>query len=65
MVSVAGTGRYRLAPWPPEKKAIDIGDFILDDTAFRQATGWQPATSLESALTMTLAYYRDRLPRYL
>ena len=65
LIKAAGRGRVERKPFPAERKAIDIGDFILDDTAFRQATGWQPATSLESALTATLAYYRDRLPRYL
>jgi UDP-glucose 4-epimerase len=30
LISIAGTGRYRLVEWPPEKKAIDIGDFYAD-----------------------------------
>ena len=32
LIDVAGTGRYRFVEWPPEKKAIDIGDFYADSS---------------------------------
>ena len=35
LIAVAGTGRYRFVEWPPEKKAIDIGDFYADSIADR------------------------------
>jgi UDP-glucose 4-epimerase len=64
LVSLAGTGRVKFVEWPPDKKAIDIGDFYADSTKFRQATGWHPATSLEDGLRATLAFYRQHIDRY-
>jgi UDP-glucose 4-epimerase len=64
MVSVAGTGRYRLAPWPPEKKAIDIGDFSTDSSLIAHTLGWRPTTPLREGLARTFAFYRAHWPHY-
>ena len=42
LIDIAGTGRFRLVEWPPEKKAIDIGDFHADSSLIRSTLGWQP-----------------------
>jgi len=39
LIRVAGSGRHRFIEWPPEKKAIDIGDFYADSTRIRQTLG--------------------------
>jgi nucleoside-diphosphate-sugar epimerase len=44
---------------------IDIGSYHANDTAFRTATGWAPATSLNEGLRLSLAWYRERLTDYL
>ena len=44
LIRVAGSGRHRFVEWPPEKKAIDIGDFYADSTRIRQTLGWTPRT---------------------
>src|SRR5688572_20285059 len=44
LVRLAGTGRYRFVEWPPEKKAIDIGDFTTDSSLILRTLGWQPVT---------------------
>jgi UDP-glucose 4-epimerase len=64
LVKAAGGGRIERRAFPAERKAIDIGDFVLDDKAFRSATGWAPQVGLDGALAATIAYYRERLPRY-
>jgi UDP-glucose 4-epimerase len=64
LISIAGTGRFRLVEWPPEKKAIDIGDFYADSTLIRETLGWQPVTTLRDGLTRTLAFYRQHLSHY-
>ena len=46
LVSVAGTGRYRFVEWPPEKKAIDIGDFYADSSLHRADARLEPMTPL-------------------
>jgi UDP-glucose 4-epimerase len=65
LIEVAGKGHYRLAQWPAEKKAIDIGSFYADSTKFRNTVGWQPQVGLREGLARTVAYYREHLPRYL
>ncbi len=41
LISAAGSGRYRFVEWPPEKKAIDIGDFYADSSLIAQTLGWR------------------------
>ena len=64
LVSVAGTGRYRFVEWPPEKKAIDIGDFFADSTRIKHTLGWQPTTPLREGLQRTIEFYRTHLHEY-
>lgn len=65
LIDVAGTGRYRMVEWPPEKKVIDIGSFYADSSKFAARVDWHPQVSLREGLTRTVAYYREHLPRYL
>src|SRR5687768_5749884 len=64
LISTAGSGRYRFVEWPPEKKAIDIGDFYADSTLIRNTLGWQAATPLRDGLQRTLDYFRKHLQHY-
>jgi UDP-glucose 4-epimerase len=65
MVGTAGSGRYRCVEWPPEKKAIDIGDFYADSSLIRAALGWHPVTPLREGLARTMAYYRTHMHQYM
>jgi UDP-glucose 4-epimerase len=65
LVKAAGRGRVERREFPAERKAIDIGDFVLDDQAFRSVTGWLPKVGLDEALAQTFAYYREHLADYL
>jgi UDP-glucose 4-epimerase len=64
LVRIAGSGRVEYVDWPPEKKAIDIGDFYADSSKFAGVTGWTPTVPLEEGLTRTVAFYRDHFERY-
>src|SRR5262245_7335968 len=64
LIKVAGSGRYRFVEWPPEKKAIDIGDFYADSTRIKQMLGWVPRTELADGLRQTIEFYRSHLDRY-
>lgn len=64
LVSIAGTGRYRCVDWPPDKKAIDIGDFYADSSLSERTFGWRPVTPLRVGLARTLDYYRAHLHHY-
>ncbi|HXY39092.1 MAG TPA: NAD-dependent epimerase/dehydratase family protein [Vicinamibacteria bacterium] len=65
LIEVAGGGRYRLVPFPPERARIDIGDFYADTAKARSVLGWDPCVPLRSGLASTIAYYRDHREHYL
>jgi UDP-glucose 4-epimerase len=64
LIQVAGTGTVRYVPWPPEKKAIDIGSFYSDSSKFAATTGWTPRVTLREGFQETVDFYRANLARY-
>ena len=64
LIRTAGSGRSRFVEWPPEKKAIDIGDFYADSTRIKQTLGWTPTTQLADGLRQTVEFYRSHFSRY-
>jgi UDP-glucose 4-epimerase len=65
LLSLAGTGRSQCVEWPPEKKAIDIGDFYADSSLIEGAVGWRPVTSLRDGLARTIEFYRAHMHHYI
>lgn len=64
LIEIAGQGSYRLVPFPPEKKVIDIGSFYADYSKIRRVLGWQPRISLREGLAQTIAFYRQHREDY-
>jgi UDP-glucose 4-epimerase len=64
LLDVAGSGSVAYVDWPPEKKAIDIGDFYADSSRFTRTTGWTPTVSLRDGLGRTVAFFRRHFDRY-
>lgn len=56
---------WQLVPFPPERKAIDIGDYHSNHSYATELLGWQPTIALEEGLRRTVDYYRQHLPAYL
>jgi UDP-glucose 4-epimerase len=64
LISITGKGSYRIVPFPPEKKAIDIGSVYSSPAKFTAATGWTARVSLEDGLARTVDYYRRYRTNY-
>jgi UDP-glucose 4-epimerase len=65
LVAANGSGEYVQRAFPGDRQKIDIGDFYADYRLIVEKLGWKPGTSLQAALTQTLAYYRTALAHYL
>jgi dTDP-glucose 4,6-dehydratase/UDP-glucose 4-epimerase len=55
---------YELVPFPPERKAIDIGDYYSDFSLIQQELGWTPKIDLREGLQRTLIYYQANFSNY-
>jgi UDP-glucose 4-epimerase len=64
MVGLGHGGTFELIPFPPERKAIDIGDYYSDYTLITQELGWQPRVGLREGLRRTIAYYQAHHRHY-
>ncbi len=64
LTSVSSGPGFRLVPFPPERKVIDIGSFYVDDSRIRHVLGWHPVVDLREGLSRSVAYYRDHSRQY-
>ena len=64
MIDVAGTGSYRLEPFPAERKVIDVGSIYIDDRKIRRVLKWRPRIELREGLGRTVAFYRAHRAEY-
>lgn len=58
MINIYQGGSYDIIPFPPERKAIDIGDCYSDFSLIEKELGWTPKVSMNEGLTQTLNYYK-------
>lgn len=64
MTDLGHGGSYELIPFPPERKAIDIGDYYSDFSLITRELGWQPKVGLREGLQRTMAYYQAHHSHY-
>ena len=65
MTDLGFGGAFELVAFPPERKAIDIGDYYSDFSLITEELGWQPKVGLREGLERTMAYYQAHLHQYL
>ena len=56
---------YQMIPFPEDKKAIDVGDFICDYSAFRDQVGWEPKVDFKEGIQRSIEYYREEFEHYI
>jgi UDP-glucose 4-epimerase len=64
IIKIAKTGRWEYAPFSPERKAQEPGDFYSDISKIRSLVGWSPRHSLEEGLRNTIEFYRENKAHY-
>lgn len=55
---------YEIVPFPEDRKAIDVGDFICDFDAFSKSFGWQPKVSFQEGIFRSLEFFKPELKNY-
>ena len=64
VIEAAETGRWEFAPFSPERKAQEPGDFYSDISKIRRVVGWEPRTCLRHGLRETVEFYRRYKHQY-
>ncbi len=64
MVNLGYGGAFELVPFPPERKAIDIGDYYSDFSLISKELGWQPKIGLIDGLQRSVAFYKENYRQY-
>jgi UDP-glucose 4-epimerase len=65
LIQLAGQGTLEIKDFPPERKRIDIGDYVADWSKIQAGLGWAPKVALPEGLQRTLEYYKGQLSEYL
>jgi UDP-glucose 4-epimerase len=59
VIAANGNGSYQIIPFPPERKAIDIGDYYGNHGRIRAELGWAPKVRLAEGIERSLAFYKE------
>lgn len=64
LIALNGGGSYSLIPFPPERAAIEIGNYAGDYSLIQKELGWEPSVSLADGLSRSLEFYRANQAHY-
>ena len=64
MIDLGYGGTFELIPFPPERKAIDIGDYYSDFSLVTKELGWLPKIGLSDGLSRSIDYYKKNYRHY-
>lgn len=64
VIELARSGSCSMAPFPPERQRIDIGDYYSDYSLIQRELGWRPTICLRDGLTRTIEYLREHGEHY-
>ena len=56
---------YQIIPFPEDRKAIDVGDFICDYSAFCNQFGWEPKVNFEEGIQRSFNYFKKEIEHYI
>ena len=56
---------YEKIPFPEDRKAIDVGDFVCDYQTFQSAFGWEPKIDFRQGISKSVEYFRNDLSHYI
>lgn len=57
-IKIVGSGSFKIVPYPKQRKAIEVGDYIASFEKIKKTYGWKPKTSLDVGIKKTIEYYK-------
>lgn len=64
IIDTVGGGTYECVPWPDERLAIEVGDFVADYSKIGRVLGWSPTVRFREGLERTVEFYRQNWRHY-
>ena len=58
IVSVHGDGKINMVPFPKNRAAIEIGNYLADTSKIEKMLGWKPKIKLKAGIDKTMKYYK-------
>ena len=56
---------YEKIPFPEDRKAIDVGDFVCDYQACQATFGWEPKVNFREGISKSIEYFQKNLDYYI
>jgi len=64
LIDLNGSGAYQVIPFPPDRRRIDIVDYVADYGLIQRELGWQPRIDLGEGLRRSIEYFRTFKQHY-
>ena len=57
-IQILGYGRFKIIPFPRDRKQIEVGNYTADIKKINDELGWHPGVSTEDGISQTIDYYK-------
>jgi len=64
MCNIIKNSKYHLVPFPANRKAIDVGDFVSDFSNFEKTFSWAPKVNFSEGIEETMKYFQKEISFY-
>src|SRR3989344_4009400 len=58
-IQILGYGRFKIIPFPRDRKQIEVGNYTADIKKINDDLGWEPKISVDEGIRMTFKYYAE------
>lgn len=58
VIRILGYGRFKIVPFPKDRKPIEVGNYVADIKKISDELGWHPTVSVDDGIRQTIEYYK-------
>lgn len=63
-IKILGYGKFKMVPFPNDRKSIEIGNYVADIKKISDEAGWHPIVSTDEGIRQTIEYYKKYKKHY-